>query len=79
METMYIGEFKDCRDNYISKFKGKRVFAIGVRNTYYSIERLEQDTCLTIEQRFPEIHNPRYVYSESRDNHILQPVIVKFK
>lgn len=79
METIYIAEFEDYRDRYIREFKGKRVLAIGVRNTHYSVERLEQDTCLTIEQRFPEIHNPRYVYSESRDNHILQPVIVKFK
>lgn len=80
MKTLYLSELYKLP-------KPGTYFVIGVKtpddddedfDSSSSLEYL-QDKYPTVEiERFPEVYNPRYIHSDYRHSHILQPAFVTF-
>lgn len=80
MKTLYLSELDGLP-------KPGTYFVIGVKapedddedfDDESSLERL-QDKWPTVEiERFPEVFNPKYINSDYRNSHILQPAFVTF-
>jgi len=79
MKTLYLSELYNLP-------KPGTYFVIGVKapdddedfDNESSLEHL-QDKWPTVEiERFPEVFNPKYIHSDYRHGHILQPAFVTF-
>jgi hypothetical protein len=83
MKTLYLyGLYK--------KPEPGKYFVIGVKESGYededeegdldesSLEEFQRKFPEAKIERFPEVYNPKYIHSNYRDSHILQPAFVTF-
>lgn len=84
MKTLYLAELYNLP-------KPGTYFVIGVKapdededededfdNDESSLERLQHKFPEAKIERFPEVYNPKYIHSDYRNSHILQPAFVTF-
>ena len=81
MKTLYLVELYNLP-------KPGTYFVIGVKepdedededfNDESSLERFQRQFPEAKIERFPEVYNPKYIHSDYRNSHILQPAFVTF-
>ena len=80
MKTLYLSELHKLP-------KLGTYFVIGVKepdededfdNDESSLEKFQRKFPTAIIERFPEVYNPKYIRSDYRNSHILQPAFVTF-